>query len=64
MRILLLCHSFNSLSQRLFAELKTRGHLVSVELDISDAVTREACGLFKPDLVLAFRKKSGARTCA
>jgi putative two-component system protein, hydrogenase maturation factor HypX/HoxX len=53
MRILLLCHSFNSLSQRLFAELKTRGHLVSVELDISDAVTREACELFKPDLVLA-----------
>ncbi len=53
MRILLLCHSFNSLSQRLFAELKARGHVLSVELDISDDVTREACELFKPDLVLA-----------
>jgi putative two-component system hydrogenase maturation factor HypX/HoxX len=53
MRILLLCQSFNSLSQRLFAELKARGHVVSVELDISDDVTREACELFKPDLLLA-----------
>ena len=53
MRVLLLCHSFNSLSQRLYAELKARGHVLSVELDISDDVTREACELFKPDLVLA-----------
>ena len=43
MRILLLCHSFNSLSQRLFAVLKAGGHELSVELDISDSVTEEAC---------------------
>ena len=53
MRILLLTHSFNSLAQRLFAELKARGHDVSVELDISDAVTEEAVLLFRPDVILA-----------
>ncbi len=53
MRILLLCHSFNSLTQRLHVELRERGHLVSVELDINDAVTREAVELFRPDLVIA-----------
>lgn len=53
MRILLLCHSFNSLSQRLFAALKPLGHELSVELDISDSVTEEACALFQPDLLIA-----------
>jgi len=53
MRILLLCHSFNSLTQRLFVELRERGEEVSVEFDISDAVLREALDLFEPDLVLA-----------
>jgi putative two-component system hydrogenase maturation factor HypX/HoxX len=53
MRILLLCHSFNSLTQRLHVELRERGHLVSVELDINDVVTREAVELFRPDLVIA-----------
>jgi putative two-component system hydrogenase maturation factor HypX/HoxX len=53
MRILLLTHSFNSLAQRLFAELKVRGHNVSVEFDISDTVTEEAVNLFQPDLLLA-----------
>lgn len=53
MRILLLCHSFNSLTQRLFVELRERGEEVSVEFDISDAVLREAVDLFEPDLVLA-----------
>ncbi len=53
MRILLLTHSFNSLAQRLFAELRSRGHSVSVEFDISDAVTEEALALFKPNLILA-----------
>ena len=43
MRILFLCHSFNSLSQRLFVELRQRGHDVSVEFDINDAVAIEAC---------------------
>src|SRR3989338_4228336 len=53
LRILLLCHSFNSLTQRLFAELRAAGHTLSVELDIADAVTEEAVALFRPDLVLA-----------
>ena len=53
MRILLLCHAFNSLSQRIFAELVAAGHEVSVELDISDEVTRDAVGLFAPDVVVA-----------
>ncbi len=53
LRILLLCHSFNSLSQRLYAELLAQGHVLSVELDIADSVTQEAVALFRPDLVLA-----------
>ncbi len=53
MRILLLCHSFNSLTQRLFVELRARGEVVSVEYDISDDVLREAVDLFSPDLILA-----------
>lgn len=53
LRILLLCHSFNSLSQRLYAELRARGHTLSVELDIADSVTEEAVALARPDLVLA-----------
>ncbi|MGZ9107164.1 MAG: formyltransferase family protein, partial [Rhodoplanes sp.] len=53
MRVLLLCHSFNSLTQRLHVELRERGHMVSVEFDINDAVTSEAVELFRPDLVIA-----------
>ena len=53
MKILLLCHSFNSLTQRLHVEIRDRGHPVSVEFDVNDAVTREAIALFEPDLVIA-----------
>ena len=53
MRILLLTHAFNGLAQRLHVELSSRGHLVSVEFDIADSVTREAIELFRPDLVIA-----------
>ncbi len=53
MRILLLTHTFNSLAQRLFVELSERGHRVSVELDINDAVTGEAVELFDPDVLIA-----------
>jgi putative two-component system hydrogenase maturation factor HypX/HoxX len=52
-RVLLLAHSFNSLTQRLFVELRARGHEVAVELDVNDAVTVEAVELARPDLVLA-----------
>ncbi len=53
MRILFLTRSFNSLAQRLYLDLTASGHELSVELDISDAVTAEAVDLFKPDLVVA-----------
>ncbi len=53
MRLLLLTHSFNSLTQRLFVELAEAGHELSVEFDINDAVTREAVELFRPHLILA-----------
>ncbi len=53
MRILLLCHSFNSLTQRLHVELREHGHEVAVEFDIHDSITEEAAALFRPDLVIA-----------
>ncbi len=53
MRILLLTHAFNSLCQRLAAELGLRGHEISVEFDIADSVNEEAVALFAPDLIIA-----------
>ena len=53
MRILLLTHSFNSLSQRLYLELAHDGHELSVELDIHDSVTQQAIDLFRPEVILA-----------
>lgn len=53
MRILLLCHSFNSLSQRLHVDLRELGHVVSVELDIHDDSTRQAVARFRPDVIIA-----------
>ena len=53
MRILLLAHAFNSLTQRLWIELTAAGHELSVEFDIHDRVTEEAVALFRPDLVVA-----------
>jgi putative two-component system hydrogenase maturation factor HypX/HoxX len=53
MRILLLTHAFNCLTQRLFVELSARDHAVSVEFDINDAVSVEAVELFRPDAIVA-----------
>ncbi|MBI4757256.1 MAG: hydrogenase maturation protein [Betaproteobacteria bacterium] len=53
MRILFLTHSFNSLSQRLYAELAADGHELSVEFDIADSVAEEAVALFRPDAIVA-----------
>ncbi|NVJ90491.1 MAG: hydrogenase maturation protein [Methylocystaceae bacterium] len=53
MKILLLTHSFNSLTQRLYVEIQRLGHELSVEFDIHDSVTEEAVALFKPDLLIA-----------
>ena len=59
MRVLLLVHTFNSLSQRLYVELSQDGHELSVELDIHDRVTAEAVELWQPDVILApFLKRS------
>ncbi len=53
MRILLLTHAFNSLSQRLWLSLSAAGHELSVEFDINDAATRQALALWQPELVIA-----------
>jgi len=53
MRILLLAHSFNSLTQRLWVELTAAGHELSLEFDVRDSVTIEAVRLFAPDLIVA-----------
>jgi putative two-component system hydrogenase maturation factor HypX/HoxX len=53
MRILLLTHAFNSLSQRLWLSLSAAGHALSVEFDINDAATRQALALWQPDVVIA-----------
>ncbi len=53
MRILFLTHSFNSLTQRLYVEMREDGHEVSVEFDINDEVTIDAVARYQPDLVIA-----------
>jgi len=53
MRVLLLIHGFNALSQRLFVELEEMGHEVSIEFDINDKNTTTAIELFEPDIILA-----------
>ena len=53
MRILLLTQAFNSLTQRLFVEIRELEHEVSVEFDINNTVTSEAIKLFQPDLIIA-----------
>ena len=63
MKILFLTHSFNSLTQRLFVELARRGHDITIEFDINDAVTHQAVELFQPDLIIApFLKRAIAET--
>ncbi len=52
MRILLLIHAFNSLSQRAHVELRRAGHEVSVEFFTNDDLAREAVALWRPDLIL------------
>lgn len=52
MRILLLVHAFNSLSQRAHVDLRAAGHEISVEFFTNDDLAREAVALWRPDLVL------------
>ncbi|MFF2327266.1 MULTISPECIES: hydrogenase maturation protein [unclassified Streptomyces] len=58
MHILLVASAFNSLTQRVHAELRDRGHAVSVELTAPDASARDASlrravRACAPDLILA-----------
>jgi putative two-component system protein, hydrogenase maturation factor HypX/HoxX len=53
MRILLLCSTFNSLSQRLFVDLTEAGHRVAVEIDANERLTLEAVERGNPDVLIA-----------
>ena len=53
MRILLIASAYNSMTQRVHAELADRGHEVSVELALGDEVMYEGVRLYDPDLVIA-----------
>ncbi|ARJ67918.1 hydrogenase maturation protein [Magnetospirillum sp. ME-1] len=53
MRVLLLAHSFNSLTQRLWVELSELGHDVTCEFDVNDAVTIQAVEMARPDVIVA-----------
>jgi putative two-component system protein, hydrogenase maturation factor HypX/HoxX len=53
MRILLLTHAFNSLTQKLYVALGEKNHEVSVEFDINDAISIKAVSLFQPNLIIA-----------
>ncbi|CUW40988.1 Hydrogenase maturation factor HoxX [Magnetospirillum sp. XM-1] len=53
MRVLLLAHSFNSLTQRLWVELSELGHDVTCEFDVNDSVTIQAVEMARPDVIVA-----------
>ncbi|MFB6806157.1 hydrogenase maturation protein [Streptomyces sp. NPDC056387] len=53
MHILLAAGAFNSLTQRVHAELRDRGHSVAVELVLPGTSLTEAVERHRPDLVLA-----------
>jgi putative two-component system protein, hydrogenase maturation factor HypX/HoxX len=53
MRILLMTSAYNSLTQRVHAELADRDHEVVVELALGDELMREAARRHDPDLVIA-----------
>ena len=53
MRILLVASGYNSMTQRMHAELADRGYEVSVELALGDEVLRDGVRRFDPDVVLA-----------
>ena len=53
MRILLISSAYNSMTQRVHAELADRGHQVAVELALGDQVMRDAVRRLDPDLIIA-----------
>ncbi|WP_308282875.1 hydrogenase maturation protein [Pseudonocardia nigra] len=52
MRILLLCSSFNGLTQRVWTELRADGHEVVVQTAGSDDIVRRAVATVDPELIL------------
>jgi putative two-component system protein, hydrogenase maturation factor HypX/HoxX len=53
MRILLIASAYNSMTQRVHAELAERGHDVSVELALGDGLIPAVVSRHDPDLVIA-----------
>jgi putative two-component system protein, hydrogenase maturation factor HypX/HoxX len=53
MRILLIASAYNSMTQRVHAELADRGHEISVELALGDEVMRDGVRRYDPDLIIA-----------
>ncbi|WP_030744919.1 hydrogenase maturation protein [Streptomyces sp. NRRL F-5135] len=53
MRILLLASAFNSLTQRVYAELADRGHSLDVHLAVGDDPLRDAVRRHAPELIIA-----------
>ena len=53
MRILLIASAYNSMTQRVHAELADRGHEISVELALGDDVMRDGVRRYDPDLIIA-----------
>ncbi|MFG2874826.1 enoyl-CoA hydratase-related protein [Streptomyces sp. NPDC048337] len=53
MHVLLLASAFNSLAQRVHAELRDHGHSVAVELELPEVSLTDAVRRHRPDLVLA-----------
>lgn len=53
MHVLLVASAFNSLTQRVHAELRDRGHSVAVELALPHVPLADAVRRHRPDLVLA-----------
>ncbi len=52
LRILLLCSAFDGLTQRVWIELSTAGHVVSVQRAVDDEAVRAAVAATDPDLVV------------
>ncbi|WP_345993221.1 hydrogenase maturation protein [Sulfurimonas sp. HSL-1716] len=52
MRILIISTVFNSLTQRIFCEMKESGHTVSVQFAISDELMQDGVESFLPDIII------------
>lgn len=52
MRIMLLCTSFNGLSQRVWGELRRAGHDVTIRLAVDDATIRADVRAIDPELIV------------